>query len=75
MAEKYLLIEVYGNQVVCNCPYLKLREAKMSLKQSFEFHSRCLMLGRDCQIDTDGMSAWALINGIDRVWTIVKVPK
>lgn len=76
--EKYILIDVYGSQVICNCPYLDLERAKAHLSAAF-----CCFISDDNELEygkdyweaDDGMSAWANLNGKDRVWTIVKVPR
>lgn len=74
MKEKYILIEVWGNRVICNCPYNSLESAKESLKKSFEYETMPSSLGYyDCFMSDDGMQAWAKMKGADRVWTIIRV--
>ena len=79
MEEKYILIEVYGNEVICNCPYLNLDEAKNTLKasllDSFITNKDTIEYGKNCILSDGETSAWAFINGKDRVWSIVKVPR
>ena len=36
MEEKYILVEVYGSKVICNCPYSSLETAKESLRAAFD---------------------------------------
>lgn len=77
MEEKYVFIEVYGSEVICNCTYSNLDETKEVLSKAFQYFTRDdndLEYGKDCWKATDGMSAWAN-NGRDRVWTIIKVPR
>jgi hypothetical protein len=76
MEEKYVLIDVYGNKVICNCTYSSLDRAKEDLSiefQCFTSDDNDIEYGKDCWIADDEMSAWAILNGKDRVWTIVKV--
>ena len=76
MEEKYVLIDVYGNKVICNCTYSNLDRAKDDLSaefQCFTSDDNDLEYGKDCWIADDEMSAWAILNGKDRVWTIIKV--
>lgn len=77
MEEKYVFIEVYGSEVICNCTYSSLEIAKAILNQVFHCFTSDdneLEYGKDCWKADDGMSAWAN-NGRDRVWTIIKVPR
>lgn len=76
MEEKYVYIEVYGSEVICNCIYSSLEIAKAILNQVFHCFTsedNKLEYGKDCWKADDGMSAWAILNGKDRVWTIIKV--
>ena len=78
MEEKYILIDVYGSEVICNCPYSNLEIAKAALSAEFYCFTSDdneLEYGKDCWEADDGMSAWAILNGRDRVWTIIKVPR
>ena len=78
MEEKYILIDVYGSEVICNCPYSNLERAKTDLSAEFYCFTSDdneLEYGKDCWKADDGMAAWAILNGKDRVWTIIKVPR
>lgn len=75
MEEKYILVEVYGSKVICNCPYSSLETAKESLRAAFDNITNDiynLEYGKDCWKSDDGMSAWATHKNQDRVWSIVK---
>lgn len=75
MEEKYLFIEVHGNVVICNSIYSNLEIAKETLHSAFNYFindSHKLEYGKDCWEADDRMSAWAIFNGTDSVWTIIK---
>lgn len=76
MEEKYIYVEVYGNEVICNCVYSNLEKTKAILSEVFDCvtnKDNKLEYGKDCWKSNDGMCAWAILNGKDRVWTILKV--
>lgn len=76
--KKYLLIDVFGSKVICNCPYHDLETAKANLSAEFfcfTSDDNNLEYGKDCLIADDGMSAWANLNGVDRVWHIICVAR
>ena len=75
MEEKYILVEVWGNKVICNCPYNSLDSAKEALKKSFEYEIKTPLGYYENFMSDNGMQAWAMIKGVDRVWTIIKVPR
>lgn len=55
----------------------KFRYCKEDLNAEFwgVRNNNNLEYGKDCWIADDKMSAWAILNGKDRVWTIIKVPR
>ena len=76
MEEKYIFIEIYGNEVICNCIYSNLEKTKAILSEVFDCFTNKdnkIEYGKDCWKADDGMSAWAILNGKDRVWAILKV--
>lgn len=76
MEDKYVFIEVYGSEVICNYISSNLEITKKDLGVAFHCFTsedNKLEYGKDCWKADDGMSAWAILNGKDRVWTIIKV--
>ena len=72
----WVLVDVYGDKVVCNNTYENLEEAKADLDAEFHFFTyfdNDIEYGKDCCLANDIMSAWARLNGKYRVWNIVKV--
>lgn len=72
----YILIDVYGKNVICNEEYKTLEEAKTDLDVEFwDFVNgdNVIEYGNHCYQAEDGMSAWARLKGVYRVWQIVEV--
>lgn len=72
----WVLIDVYGNDVICNKEYKDIEDAKADLDVEFiQFTSddNTIEYGNHCFQADDGMSAWARLKGKYRVWTIIKV--
>lgn len=72
----YVLIDVYGEKVVCNREYKDLEEVKEDLHAeflSFTSDENVIEYGNHCLESEDGMSAWARLKGEYRVWTIIEV--
>lgn len=72
---RYVLIDVYGDKVVCNEEYTNLNEAKEDLNVEFNdfTYENNIEYGEHCLINDDNMYAWARLNGKYRIWTIAKV--
>lgn len=72
----YVLIDVYGNDVICNQEYKDLDAAKADLDAEFYCFTsddNDIEYGNHCWQADDGMSAWARLKGKYRVWQIIKV--
>lgn len=72
----WILIDVYGNEVICNEPYEDLEEAKADLDAEFYCFTsddNDIEYGIHCWQADDEMSAWARLNGKYRMWTIMEV--
>ena len=72
----WILVDVYGNEVMCNNTYKDLEEAKADLDAEFHFFTcfdNDIEYCKDCWLAKDIMSAWARLDGKYRVWNIVKV--
>lgn len=72
----WVLVDTYGNEVICNNEYKYLEEAKTDLNAEF-YCFTCddndIEYGNHCWQSDDGMSAWARLKGKYRVWIIMEV--
>ena len=71
----YVLVDVYGKDVICNQEYKNIDEAKDDLHAEFvQFtEDNNIEYGNHCMGSDDEMSAWARLNGNYRVWNIIEV--
>lgn len=72
----YVLIDVYGDKVICNEEYKDLEEAKADLHAEFYCFTsddNTIEYGEHCFEADNEMSAWARLKGKYRVWNIIEV--
>jgi len=62
--------------VICNEEYENLEEAKADLDAEFycfTSYDNTIEYGNHCYQSDDGMSAWARLKGVYRIWQIIEV--